>query len=82
MLSFFPLYGFGFFIKNQVSIIVWVFFWLFHLISLNQYHAVQFEIRHGDSSRSSFIIQDWSSYPVFVLVFGFWFLVFGFSNEE
>jgi hypothetical protein len=42
----FPLFGFGFFVKNQASICVWVYFWVFTsipLISLSvfiQIHAV------------------------------------------
>ena len=34
MLSFFPLYDFGFFVKNQVSIGGWVYFWVFNSIIL------------------------------------------------
>ena len=34
ILSFFPLYDFAFFVKNQVSIGVWVYFWVFSLIPL------------------------------------------------
>jgi hypothetical protein len=38
-------FGFGFFVKYQVSIDVWVYFWVFNLIPLinlfvsDQYHA-------------------------------------------
>jgi hypothetical protein len=32
MLSFFPLGGFSSFAKNQVTIGVWVHFWVFHSI--------------------------------------------------
>jgi hypothetical protein len=34
MLSFFPLDGFSYFIKDQVTIGVWVHFWLFNSIPL------------------------------------------------
>ena len=32
MLSFFPLYVFGVFVKNQVTIGLWVYFWVFNSI--------------------------------------------------
>jgi hypothetical protein len=34
MLTFFSLYDFGFFVKNQVSINVWVYFGVFDFILL------------------------------------------------
>jgi hypothetical protein len=34
MLSFFPLYDFGLFVKDQVTIGVWVHFWVFNFIPL------------------------------------------------
>jgi hypothetical protein len=30
----FPLYGFDFFVKDQVTIAVWVYFWIFNSIPL------------------------------------------------
>jgi hypothetical protein len=76
MLSFFPLYGCGYFVKNQVFIAVWIYFWVFDSIplidlSLYQYHAVfnhyysvvKLEIRDGDSSRSSSIVENCFGYP-------------------
>jgi hypothetical protein len=68
----FSLYGFNFFVKNQVSVGVWLYFWVFELDSIDQpvcFYAstmwfllllllVQFEIRDSDTSRSSFIVQD------------------------
>ena len=32
--SFFPLYIFGFFVKNHVCVSVWFYFWVFNSISL------------------------------------------------
>jgi hypothetical protein len=63
MLSFFPLDGFSSFVKDQVTIGVWVHFWVFSSIPLvyltvtvpipcSFYHncsVVQLEIRDGDS---------------------------------
>ena len=68
----FPLYCFGFFVKNQVSVGVWVYFWVFESIPLinssvsvpiswNFYFCwfflVQLEVRDSDTARS-FIVQD------------------------
>ena len=76
---FFPLYGFCFLVKNQVSIDMWVYCRVFDSIHrstcLYQNHVlfhlycsvVQLEVRHGDSSRSSFIVQECLGYPVWVL---------------
>ena len=68
--------------QNQVSIGVWVYFWLFDLILLINlsvsvlipfsfffYHycfVAQLEVRDGDSSRHSFIVQDRFSYTGFL----------------
>jgi len=71
MLSFFPLDGFGSFVKNQVTIGVWVHFWVFNSIPLiylpvsvpisySFYHycsVILLEIRNGDSVRSSFVVE-------------------------
>jgi hypothetical protein len=72
MFSLFLLYGFAFFVKNLVSIGVWVYFWVFHSIPLTNlsvsipipcsfYHycsVVKQEIRDGDTSRTSLKVQD------------------------
>jgi hypothetical protein len=34
MISFFPLYIFGFFVKDQMTISVWFYFWVFNYIPL------------------------------------------------
>jgi hypothetical protein len=39
MLSFFPLYSFSSFVKDQVTISVWVNFWVFNSISLIYLHV-------------------------------------------
>ena len=63
--------GFCFFVKDQVAIGVWFHFWVFNSIPLiylsiavpvpcSFYHCcsvVQLEVRHGDSTRSSFIVE-------------------------
>ena len=70
--SFCPLYGLGFFVKNQVSIGVWVYIWVFYslpLISLSVFmlipygfyyycSIVQLDMWDGNTSRSPFIVQD------------------------
>jgi hypothetical protein len=81
MLSF-PLYDFISFVKDQVTIGVWVHFWIFNSIPLiylpitvpipcSFYHncsVVQFEVRDGDSPRSSFIAENSFCYPgIFVI---------------
>ena len=66
---FFPLDGFGSFVKNQVTIGVWVHFWVFSSVliclpvsvpvpySFYDYcFAMLLEIRDGDSLRTSFIV--------------------------
>jgi len=69
---FFPLDGFGSFVKNQVTVGVWVHFWVFNSIPLvylpvsvpipySFYHycsVILLEIRDGDSPRSPFIVED------------------------
>jgi hypothetical protein len=75
---FFLLYGFAFFIKNQVSIGMWIYFWVFNsdlfdqqdccctntMQLFNHYcSVVKLEVRDGDSSRSSFIVWNCFSYP-------------------
>ena len=71
MLSVFPLYISGFFVKGQMSISVWVYFLDFNSILLinvslsvpipcsfyHYCHVVQLEVRDDDSFRSSFIVK-------------------------
>ena len=62
MLSFFLLHIFGFLIKDQVSIIVWFYFWSSKLLdwstclSLSQFHSVFFSIAVLYSLRSGMVI--------------------------
>ena len=77
MLSFFPCYDIGFFVRNQVSTGVWVYFYVSDLIPLINlfgfrsmtygfyYHPslVQFKIRNGDNSGWCVIVQECFSYP-------------------
>jgi hypothetical protein len=83
MLSFFPLYMFGLFVKDQVSVSVWFYFWDFSstlLINLSvfvpipcsfyHYYSVVIEVRDGHSPE------------VLLLLRLFWlFWDFGFPNE-
>ena len=76
---FFPLYIFGFFVKDQVSISVWFYFWDFTSIplinvsisvpipcSFNHYcSVVKLEVRNNDSPNQSFIVKYCLSYSVF-----------------
>jgi hypothetical protein len=82
MLWFFPLDGFSSVVKDQVTIGVWVHFWVINsipLINLSHiipvpcsfYHncsVVQFEVRHGDSTRGSFIVENSFWYPRFFVI--------------
>jgi len=82
MLSFFPLDGFGLFVKNEVPIDVWVHFWDFNSIplvyvsvsvpipcSFNHYYSVKLlEFRDSDPPRSTFIFDDSFSYPGFFVI--------------
>jgi hypothetical protein len=66
----FPLYDFGFCAKNQMSVVLWVYIWVFHSIplinisvsisitcSFYYYCSVaQLEVRNDDTSSSSFIV--------------------------
>ena len=85
MLSDFPLDSFKFFVSDQVSIGVWVYFWVFSCISLiylavtvpitsrcyQNCSVVQLEVRDGDSP-SSFIVDNTFPYPwIFVIPNGF-----------
>ena len=69
------------FVKDQVTIDVWVYFWVFSSIPLiflpvsvpilsSFYHycsEIQLEARDGDSSRSSLIVENSFCYPRFLL---------------
>jgi hypothetical protein len=79
MLFFFPLDGFSSFVKDQMTIGVWVHFWVFNSIPLiyqsvavpvpcsfyQNCSVVQLEVRHGDSTRGSFIVENSVCYPRF-----------------
>jgi hypothetical protein len=88
--AFFPLDGFSSLVKDQVTIGVWVHFWVFNSIQLiylsvavpvpwSFYHncsVVQLEVRHGDSTRGSFIVENSVCFPrVFFFFFFFLFQV-------
>jgi hypothetical protein len=78
---FSPVDGFSYFVKDQVNIGVWVHFCVFNsspLIYLSVivpvpcsfYHncsVVQLEVSHGDSTRSSFIVESSFCYSSFLL---------------
>jgi hypothetical protein len=69
---FFRLDGFSSIVKDQVTIGVWIHFWVFNSIPLvylpatrpmpcSFYHycsLVQLEVRDGDSPRSSFLVEN------------------------
>jgi hypothetical protein len=70
---------FGFFVKDQVSISVWFYFWVFNLIPLINvsvsvpiqcsfypyWSVLKLEVRDGDSPSCSFIIKDYFRYSEF-----------------
>ena len=76
---FFTLYNFSFFVKNQELLGVWINIRIFDLIPLFnlsvfmpvpscfQYcsSVIEFDVRDGDTSRSSFIVQDCFGYRGF-----------------
>ena len=76
---FFPLDGFSYFVKDQVTTDVWVHLCVFNPITViylsvivpvpcSFYHncsVVQLEVRHGDSPRSSFIAENIFRGPAF-----------------
>ena len=82
MLSFFPLDGCRTFVKDQVTIGVWVHFWIFNSfplillpvsvpISCSFNHCcyeVELDIRDGDSARSSYIFENTFHYPGFFVI--------------
>jgi hypothetical protein len=75
----FSFYDLGIFVKNQVSVDMWMYFWVFYLIALinlsfptpipgSFYYCcsvVQLEVKDGDSSKCSFVVQDCFVYPGF-----------------
>lgn len=79
MLSF-SIYDFAIFVKNQVSIGAWIYVSVFDSVPLinlsiptpmlwsfyDDCSAVQLEVRAGDNSGSSFIVQDCFCYPGFL----------------
>jgi hypothetical protein len=83
---FFSLYIFIVFVKDQVSINVWFYFWVFNSIPLinvyvslpipccffHYYSVVKLEFRNCDSSSYSLIVKNW---------FNFFFWVFAFPGE-
>ena len=76
---FFALYNFSFFIKNQVFIGVWINIRVFDSIPLANLSVsmpiprclnycssiIELEVKDGDASGSSFIVQDCFGYPGF-----------------
>jgi hypothetical protein len=72
LILFLPLDGFSSYVKDQVTISVWVFIWVFISIPLiylpvsipipcSFYHicfVVQLEVRDSDSLRNSFIVEN------------------------
>ena len=79
---FFPLDGFSSLVKDQVTIGVWIHFWVFNSIPLiylsvavplpcSFYHncsVVQLNVRYGDSTRGSFIVEKSLCYPRFFII--------------
>ena len=76
---FFPLDGFTSLVKDQVTIGVWIHFWVFSSIPLiylsvvvpvpcsfsHNCSVVQLEVRDGDSTRVSFIVENSFCYSRF-----------------
>jgi hypothetical protein len=88
---FCPLYIFGFFVKDQVCLSVWFYFWVFNPIPLinnmffsvptpcSFYHycsVVKLEIRNGDSPSSSFIVKICFCYSAVLFCFVLFCFVF------
>ena len=92
----FPLDGFGSLVKDQVTIGVWVHFWVFNSIPLvylivsiplpcSFYHncsVVQLNVSNGDSTRPSFIAENSFCYPRFFFIFPDEFANFPFYLSE
>jgi hypothetical protein len=82
MLSFFPLDCFSSFVKDQVTIVVWIHFRVFNSIPLiylsvavpvpcsfcHNGSIIQLEVRHGDSLRGSLTVENNSCYPRFYVI--------------
>jgi hypothetical protein len=76
---FFPLDGFSSYVKDQVTIGIWVHFLVFNSIPLiylpvilpipfrfyQNCYVVQLDVKDGDSTRSSFIVETRFYYPSF-----------------
>ena len=74
---FFSLYNFSLFVGHQVLIGVWINIWVFGSIplihlsvfvpiqcSFHYYSSmIELEVRDGDASRSTFLVQDCFGYP-------------------
>jgi hypothetical protein len=84
---FFPLDGFSSLVKDQVTIGMWIHFWVFNSIPFiylsvtlpipcswvffffnNNCSVVQLNVRHGDSTRGSFIVANSFCYPRFFII--------------
>jgi len=77
-----PLVGFSFFVKDQVTIGVWVCFWVFNsipciylpvsvpiLYSFDHYCSeIQLEAMNGDYPRSSFIVENSFCFPIYFVM--------------
>jgi hypothetical protein len=80
---FFPLDDGNTLVKDQVTIGVWVHFWVFNSIPLiylsvsvpvpcrfnHNCSVVQLEVKHGDSTRGPFIVENSICYPMVSLLF-------------
>jgi hypothetical protein len=76
---FSPLDSFSFFVKDQVTMGVWAHLWVFNSIPLiclsvtipvpcsfyHNFSVVHLGVRHGDSPRGSFIVENSFCYPNF-----------------
>ena len=76
---FLPVYIFSSLVENQVFIGLWVNIWVFYSIPLVDFSVfmpvpscfhycssvIEFEVRDGNASRSSFIVLDSFGYPGF-----------------
>ena len=77
-----PLCNFSSLVENQVFIGLWINIWVFDLIPLvniyvfvpvpNSFHyccsVIGFEVRDGNASRSTFVVQDCFGYPGFFVL--------------
>ena len=79
---FLPLDGFSSLVKDQVTIGVWIHLWVFFSVPLvylsvtipvpccfdHNCSVVQLMVRHGDSTRGSFILEKSFCYPRFFVI--------------